>query len=764
MKLIRNGFLFILLMLHFIFAETKSLVENNAIIVGTVTNSETNKPIQYASVTLIDKQSNKIISGQLTDIDGYFILSNSEKGNYLIEVQFIGFTPSIGNDFTFDPSLSTIFDLGTISIQPKELKISAVEVNAERPLYKATVDKKIYVIDQMKTTSGGTCCDVMKKVPSLDLGPNGEVSLRGSENVAVLINGKRAGIIGDERKSCAVAVPVPAAMIDRVEIITSPSAEYDPDGMTGIVNIILKEEKASGHNGELSINIGNTNKLNLGSILSYRNNKLNIFSKFSGEMIEQKSNGYYIENISDSLNSQHFKDNELYFMNFGAKYDISDRMLFTSEAKFTKHYQNDLNTTHYYGNLSGPYQVDSQNDGFAQVYELGFYKNFLNDSKLALEFSYDEQEKDLHEINVDLQSDLSRYQLDLRKIIFKADYYHNLSDNIKYETGYKGRFNTHDKNYNENNDNFQYDENIHALYCSGTFTLTEKLRSKVGVRLEQVSANTIINVAGAPTKTPNNYDQVYHSAHLAYIFNPYSNLKFAYSGRVNRPELKILDPFPQNQFVSLVDTVGNPNLKPEFIDAFEISYSLTKNKYKTDLSLYHHHIKDIIQGYYDINNNHVTYNNSGQGSLNGVDIMLKISPLTFWDFIFTSNYYSSKITGGTDDNLNGNTSGGIIRGISMFKMPNGGDLELSSTQQLSKKNTAGTVEGKFNLDMAYQISLYDDRLKLTCKAINILDNDIYDQNIEIIDNNVVTNIQSYKKYNNRTFYITIQYKFGNISK
>ncbi len=176
------------------------------------------------------------------------------------------------------------------------------------------------------------------------------------------------------------------------------------------------------------------------------------------------------------------------------------------------------------------------------------------------------------------------------------------------------------------------------------------------------------------------------------------------------------------------------------------------------------HIKDIIQGYYDINNNHVTYNNSGQGSLNGVDIMLKISPLTFWDFIFTSNYYSSKITGGTDDNLNGNTSGGIIRGISMFKMPNGGNLELSSTQQLSKKNTAGTLEGKFNLDMAYQISLYDDRLKLTCKAINILDNDIYDQNIEIIDNNVVTNIQSYKKYNNRTFYITIQYKFGNISK
>ena len=755
-------------MLHFTFSETKPLVENNTIIVGTIINSETNKPIQYASVTLIDNQSNEIISGQLTDIDGYFTLSNSKKGNYRIEVKFIGFTPLIGDDFIFDPSLSSMFDFGTVSIQPKALELSKIEVNAERPLYEVTVDKKVYIIDQMKTTSGGTCCDVMKKVPSLALGPNGEISLRGSQNVSVLINGKRAGILGDERKVCAVAVPVPASMIDRVEIITSPSAEYDPDGMTGIVNIILKEENISGYNGELSINVSNRNQLNLGSTVSYHNNKLNLFSKFGADILEQTSNGYRVtinSNDIDSLDSRNVKDNELYFINLGTKYDVSERMLFSSEAKFTQYYQNTLDTTYSYedgDSQEGTIQVDSQINGFARVYNLGLYTNFLNDSKLTLEFSYDDQKKDENWDVDDTISDSPKpsteYQLDLSKMILKADYYHKLSDNLQYETGYKGRFNYHDKNYDIDNGT-RIDEDIHALYGTATFALTDKLQSKAGVRLEQVLSNVAYKTTGTPIeKIPNNYNHVYPSAHLAYIFNPFSNLKFGYSTRVNRPELKMLDPTPQYQS-TLIDTVGNPSLKPEFVDAFEVSYTLTQDQYKTYMSLYHHNIKNVIQWYDD--NNEITYKNTGHGSLNGIDIMLQVSPLAFWDFTFTGNYYSSKIHGSSEDDLNGNTSGGIIRGLSMFKIPNGGNLELSSTYQLPKKITTGMVwpDGKFTFDMAYQISLYDDQLKLTCKAINIFDSDIYEQNITSNNNE----IHSYRKYDNRSLFITLQYKFGNIS-
>jgi len=741
-------------------------IENASGITGIVIQSDSKKPIQFAAAALVRTQDEGIESGKLTDENGFFSLKAVPAGEYRLEVDFIGFLPFIGKPFQYDPSANLDIDMGQIPLQLKALEADLVKVNAERPLYEVTVDKKVYVIDQMKTTSGGTCCDVMKKVPSLDLGPNGEISLRGSENVAVLINGKRAGILGDERKSCAVAVPIPAAMIDRVEIITSPSAEYDPDGMTGIVNIILKEDKVSGYNGELSINAGSTNKLNLGSTLSYRNNKLHLFSKFSTEMLEHRSNGYRVTDVPDSVDYRNVKDNKLYFVNLGSKYDISERMLFTGEAKFTRYYQNALDTNSFYSSQQDDaIYVDSQGDGFAKVYELGLYTNFLNDSKLGLELSYDRQEKNDNRDAVGTAShDSSGHNLDLSKMILRADYYHNLSDNLQYETGYKGRFNTHNKNYDTDNSThvFQYNENIHALYGTVTFALTEKLQSKAGLRFEQVLASVFLDTTGTLIETPNNYDHVYPSAHLAYIFSPYSNLKFGYSTRVNRPELKMLDPFPHNQYISEVDSVGNPDLKPEFVDAFELSYALTQDKYKTDLSLYHHNIKDVILWDDDIDT--VTYNNSGKGSLNGVDIMLKVSPLNIWDLTFTGNYYESKISGGIEDDQNGSTSGGIIRGISMFKIPSGGDLELSGTYRLPKEIITGTVwpDGQFTLDMAYQVSLFDDRLKLTCKAIDILDSDIYEQNITETTDNGDFHINSYRKYDQRTFYLTLLYKFGNI--
>ncbi len=180
-------------------------MENNSGITGIVIQSDSKKPIQFAAATLVRTQDEEVEAGELTDENGFFSLKAVPAGEYHLEVDFIGFLPFIGKPFQYDPSVEPDIYMGQITLQLKVLEADLIEVNAERPLYEATVNKKVYVIDQLKTTSGGTCCDVMKKVPSLDLGPNGEISLRGSENVAVLVNGKRAGILGDERKSCAVA-------------------------------------------------------------------------------------------------------------------------------------------------------------------------------------------------------------------------------------------------------------------------------------------------------------------------------------------------------------------------------------------------------------------------------------------------------------------------------------------------------------------------------------------------------------------------------
>ena len=162
-------------------------MENNSGITGIVIQSDSKKPIQFAAATLVRTQDEEVEAGELTDENGFFSLKAVPAGEYHLEVDFIGFLPFIGKPFQYDPSVEPDIYMGQITLQLKVLEADLIEVNAERPLYEATVNKKVYVIDQLKTTSGGTCCDVMKKVPSLDLGPNGEISLRGSENVAVLV-------------------------------------------------------------------------------------------------------------------------------------------------------------------------------------------------------------------------------------------------------------------------------------------------------------------------------------------------------------------------------------------------------------------------------------------------------------------------------------------------------------------------------------------------------------------------------------------------
>ena len=159
---------------------------------GTVKQEGTVNPVQFATVTLIRSADRGIEMGQMTDNDGYFELLNVPAGDeFRIEVKFIGFDSYWTKPFSIDSDENQFIDFGDIFIKQGVLEGDLIEVNADRPLYEVTVDKKVYVIDQMKTTSGGTCCDVMKKVPSLDLGPNGEISFRGSENVAVLVNGKQ---------------------------------------------------------------------------------------------------------------------------------------------------------------------------------------------------------------------------------------------------------------------------------------------------------------------------------------------------------------------------------------------------------------------------------------------------------------------------------------------------------------------------------------------------------------------------------------------
>ena len=309
---------------------------------GFVHDSTNSLPIQYASVSVVQISDEKIETGRITDKFGHYSIQNIPEGGYRLVIEFIGYKPFMSSDFFLQDGDE--LDMDTVSLDLTVLAGSEIDVRAERSLQKVEVDKKIYNIEQLKTTAGGTCCDVMKKIPSLDVGLDGTVSLRGTSNVTILIDEKRAGMLGGERKTNAVAIPVPTSMIDRIEIITSPSAKYDPDGMSGIVNIILKDEKLEGYNSEVSLNVGHTGKLTTGGLVNYRWNELNLYAKGNLDIINMAGNGTRDISLTDVNNDLVYRSNEttqtnayhsINFINTGLNYSISENSQMTIDSKFT---------------------------------------------------------------------------------------------------------------------------------------------------------------------------------------------------------------------------------------------------------------------------------------------------------------------------------------------------------------------------------------------------------------------------------------------
>ena len=215
---------------------------SQVVLEGIVKESGSGQPVQYASVAVLDADADTVCTGGITTEKGKFHISNVFPGKYFLEIDFIGYRHIRGKTFTVNKEERTVKDMGEFMLEPVALELDAVDISAAAPAIMSDVSKTVYSADQIYSATGGTCCDVMKGIPSVDVAANGLVSLRGSPEVAILLNGKRAGILGGERRTNIMSVPVPASMVDKVEVITSPSAKQDADGMVGVINIIFERK------------------------------------------------------------------------------------------------------------------------------------------------------------------------------------------------------------------------------------------------------------------------------------------------------------------------------------------------------------------------------------------------------------------------------------------------------------------------------------------------------------------------------------------
>ena len=591
--------------------------QNGSVITGVVVDKFSGLPIEFATIQLLKVSDSSIIQSAISDKKGKFSLENIPGGNYILRFTFIGYvTGSLAVNITTQRKLN----LGKVEIASSSANMKEVTVNAKKSMLNTSIDRKIYNVTQDIMAQTGTASDVLKNIPSVEVDIDGNVSLRGSTEVMILINGRPSPLMGKTRAE--VLQQFPANSIERIEVITNPSARYKPDGTSGIINIVLKKNIKGGWNGSATFNVGNRSRYNGNITLNYKPGKLNVFANYSlrqdSRLRKNNINREYLDSTGNT-ESYYTEDNQStarplsHLAMLGADYELNKHNSFGLSGDY--HYREQLKKdvakkysydkyhllTENYDRLR--YDPEYEKEINATVY---WQHNFSKeDHELRIEFnaSGSDELEDNHYTNLyyypsiapSFDNTLIGQKNNQQQ--FTIDYSNPLSDDSKLEAGYSGSFTQLDMNfYGEYYDTaqhkfvkdmvksnqFLYKEAIHAFYATYQHEYT-KFSYAVGLRAEPVKNNS--HLVTKDSSISNAYFKIFPTIHLSYKLKN-SMLQLNYSKRIHRPEGDDLNPFPEYQDPRNL-RAGNPKLLPEIIHSVEFGYKWQNKNFSFVPSLYY---------------------------------------------------------------------------------------------------------------------------------------------------------------------------------
>ncbi len=664
----KNFLLILFLVCPFGFVQAQGVAtKGNVKISGVVKDSLTNQAVEYANVALMDPATKKPVNGSVADDKGKFTITGVAPGTYSIEISFIGFeTKRVENLKITDKNI----DIGSYIISPSIETLKEVVVEGQRQLIEEKVDRTIYNAENDATTRGGDATDVLKRVPMLSVDLDGNVSMRGNQNIRVLINNKPSTIAAS---SVADALKqIPADQIKSVEVITSPSAKYDAEGSAGIINIITKKNTLQG--ATLNVDAGaGLRGSNLGVNGNYRKGKMgfslggfgragyNIKGAFENEQITRDEGGNLISTSTQEAKTR--STNLFGRYQLGWDYDINKYNSVTASARYGvrngSNYQDNL-FSQIYSNATGSTTNTNtdvrtiDNSGTVDL-SLDYTKTFVKPQKefsISTLYSRNNRNNDFYNTNfgsdeiIDtrLKNENQSYN---QEITLQADYQTPISTNQLIELGGKnimrrvssdyksflasGSDGDYTENLNARASNiFNYNQNVTAGYLSYTVSLPKAYSLKAGTRYEYtvIEAN-FENTAETVTKIPS-YGVVVPSVNLSKRLKNGNTLKVAYNRRIQRPSIQFLNPNIQagNR---LNITIGNPNLSPEFTNNYELSYSTFVKGTSLNFSTFVRNTTGSIQSIREaivVDDNNViqtTYDNIGQEDAYGVSIFSNVT-------------------------------------------------------------------------------------------------------------------------------------------
>jgi len=599
---------------------------------GQIVDAGTETPLEYATVTLFSLRDSSMVSGGVTDLDGNFSFE-SRPGKFFAKVEFISYKSKVIENIAISPKTPEN-DLGIIKLDSDAAVLAEVEVRAEKSQMQMSLDKKVFNVGKDLASRGGTAADILDNVPSVEVDIEGSVSLRGSENVRILVDGKPSGLIGVGDVNGLRTIP--ANLIDRIEVITNPSARYEAEGMSGIINIVLRKDKKGGLNGSVDLNVGYPESFGTAINLNYRKNKVNLFANYGINYRLNPGSGYtYQERVLDNttyiLDQQrnHERTGWSNSVRLGLDFFADKYSTFTGSFLLKKSDEDNetvVNYRDYINEISsdGLQRIttrtdDEKEDETNWQYALNYKRTFdRKGQELTASYEYQDngevENSNYREVYfpeegapplVDEFLQQSKNDEGEKRSIIKIDYLHPFSKDGLFEIGLQtslrdirndfavsdynsaGEWNPVDSLTND----FIYDENIYGVYASlgnkyKKFSYQLGLRGEYSdVRTELVQTNEV---------NPRDYFNLFPTAHLSYELPGENNIQVSYSRRINRPRFWYLNPFftfsdDRNQFT------GNPNLDPEFTDSYEIAYIKYWDKGSLSSSVYYRDSEGTIQ-------------------------------------------------------------------------------------------------------------------------------------------------------------------------
>jgi len=769
---------------------------NLGTIKGTVHDDSTALPLEFVNVVVYRAADSALTTGQMTDEDGKFTLNISSAGEYFVKFSMIGYKEKATRQFVID-SLHQHLNLGTIRLVLSAVKLNEVVITGEKSMFNNSIDRKVYNVEQDLMSKTGSASDLLQKVPSVQVDIDGNVSLRGSSSVLIMLNGKTSALM--DKSSAVVLQQMPASSIERIEVITNPSAKYNPEGTAGIINIVMKKNTGLGFNGDLTANVGTGGRYNGNVKLNYNPGTFNLHTSYALRQDNRNRTSSDTRSQIDDANAISYYRGDLFsyaspFSNI-AELGIDYRPDRQNQIGVSGNYfvntftrNDDLNVLvqDSSGATDAVYTRSRYDPEYEKEYEVTAFAEHAFPQEghtLRSEFTHSQspEGEDNHFTTVYLTpaypnsyDNTNIYHNEIRNQL-SLDYSNPLTESSKFEAGYAGQFSRSDHDfYVEYFDNslqqfvkdslksneFRFNETIHAVYATyehaiGSFGFQAGLRGEhADVESELITRDSMVQ---------NSYVSLFPSLHLSYQLNEGAELQLSYSRRTNRPDADDLNPFPEFRDPRNI-SAGNPYLLPEYIHSLELGCQFETGDISILPALYYRYIYNKFTSVTQSLNDSTlltTRHNLSNDQSGGLEIVLSADLGSFFSAHWNANGFYERIDAsnlGFEENKSSVTwSSNLTLNLNFTETSK---MQVNSIYTSRRLTPQGEYLPSYQVNLGFRQGLFDGKLAIVATVSDIFRTQKRQLELETpaLDQTVINTRDS------RIAYIGFTYHFGILPK